>query len=40
MPSLHEVTHIQKHLASQDEQIITILALVRALAGGGPAPDH
>lgn len=38
---LHEVTHIQAHLAAQDQQILEILTQVRAVQagiGGGPAP--
>lgn len=35
---LHEVTHIQKHLIAQDEQIVAILAHVEALAGSGGSP--
>ncbi len=31
---LHEVTHIQKHLQSQDEQILSILKEVKALQAG------
>jgi type VI protein secretion system component VasK len=30
---LHEVTHIQKHLQAQDEQILAILDHVRSLVG-------
>jgi hypothetical protein len=33
---LHEVTHIQKHLLAQDEQILAILAHVQTLAASIP----
>ncbi|HET6964227.1 MAG TPA: hypothetical protein VFH58_05600 [Acidimicrobiales bacterium] len=35
---LHEVTHIQKHLQAQDEQILAILKEVEALRAG-PQPS-